>query len=165
MSYGTRPTGVTVLAVLAIFMVLACLITVALFLFVSGLSENPDFIEALRSAGIDPGIIDNISLMMTAYALLYAGYAAIYALLAYSFLVGAQWGWGLGVFFAIFLIVFGIAMFIVTPSTASVPGLVFQLIIDVIILYYINTPPVIAWFKGPGGKGLFGSGTQLQGQY
>jgi hypothetical protein len=48
-------------------------------------------------------------------------------------------------------------MFIISPNAAGLPGLVFSLIIDVIILYFINTPPVIAWFKGPGGKGLFGS--------
>jgi hypothetical protein len=154
--YGKRPTGVTVLAVLAILMILGSLLVIVVFAWVIGFMGNPDFLQAMRDAGAPQFVIDNLSLIFTLYILLFALYAVIYALLAYSFFAGARWGWGLGVGFSVFIIAFSIVMFILTPSLSGVPGLVIQLIIYVLILYYINTPPVITWFKGPGARGLWG---------
>jgi hypothetical protein len=137
-------------------MTLVSLLVIVVLVWIIGYTGNPDFIEAMRNAGAPQFVIDNISLIFAVYTLLFFVYAAIFALLAYSFLTGARWGWGLGVGFSVFEIAFGIVMFILTPSLSGLPGLLIQLIIDVLILYYINTPPVIIWLKGPGARGLWG---------
>ena len=137
-------------------MTLGSLLVIVVLTWIIGFTGNPDFIQALRNAGAPQFVIDNLSLIFAVYTLLFFAYTAIFALLAYSFLIGARWGWGLGVGFSIFEIAFGIVMFILTPSLGGLPGLLIQLTIDVLILYYINTPLVIIWFKGPGARGLWG---------
>ncbi|MEM0444559.1 MAG: hypothetical protein QXO86_02865 [Nitrososphaerota archaeon] len=128
----TRPTGVTILAILEIIgSVLSLLGAVALFALgamVGGVLED-EFGMA--------GIFGLIAPLMGGVLLIVA---LIGFVLAYGFWTGKGWAWILGIIFSIIGIILGLATIIGNPS-----GII-TVIINAVILYYLTRPHVKEWF-------------------
>ncbi|MEM0482846.1 MAG: hypothetical protein QXM16_08210 [Nitrososphaerota archaeon] len=131
MSVKTRPTGVTVLAILEIIGAILSLLG-AMALFALG---------ALVGAGSELGLMGGF---FAAVGVAFGGLLLILALvgfvLAYGFWTGKGWAWILGIIFSIIGIIIGLVSIIGSPSS------IIGIIINVLILYYLTRPHVKAWF-------------------
>src|SRR5215467_2712827 len=129
-----RPTGVTILAILAILAGIGGLIAGAGLLALSGL------VAAAYPGGAA------VAAVIGAFLLILGILELVYGI---GMLGGKGWAWILAMIGSVLNIVFGIVS-IATGSVASV----FGLIIAILILYYLTRPHVKAYFgKGtmPGG--------------
>ena len=137
----SRPTGVTVLAILDILGGIFGLLGGAALIGVAALSTS-------SLASQYPGL----STISGAASLLYAlgALALVFGLLALviaiGFLGGKGWAWTFGIVVGIISIVVSIAEIALLGSTTNVVSIIFQ----IIIIYYLTRPHVKAFFgKGP----------------
>ena len=133
-----RPTGVSVLAILAALGGILCLIGGAVLGILAGAME--EFIESAiedYGATIIPGAGEFISAIVLAIAAV-AAIVGILALIdAYGLWIGAGWAWWLTIILSILGIIGGIM---------SLPGGIISIIIDALIIYYFTRPHVKEFF-------------------
>jgi hypothetical protein len=126
-----RPTGVTILAVLAaiggIFGILAGI----------ALLGVGSFVAAYAGAG---GLAFVFGLV-----LLVLGIAEL--ALAYGFWTAKAWGWQYGILLAVVNIV--VAILEVVLGYAQIGGVIVSIVIAAILIYYLNTPDVRRYFAAP----------------
>ncbi len=131
MSVRTRPTGVTVLAILEIIGAILSLIGAMAFFALGALVGVETEFEAMGG-------------LLAAAGVAFGGLLLILALvgfvLAYGFWTGKGWAWILGIIFSIIGIIIGLVSIIGNPSS------VIGIIINGLILYYLTRPHVKAWF-------------------
>ncbi|GBC71745.1 hypothetical protein HRbin02_01533 [Candidatus Calditenuaceae archaeon HR02] len=131
MSSKTRPTGVTVLAILEIIGAILSLLAAMAF-FALG---------ALAGAGSELGVMGGL---FAAFGVAFGGLLLILALIgfviAYGFWTGKGWAWILGIIFSIIGIIIGLVSIIGNPTS------IIGIIINGLILYYLTRPHVKAWF-------------------
>jgi Predicted membrane protein (DUF2127). len=136
MSTKTRPTGVTVLAILeiigGIFSLLAAAALFALGALVGGVGMEMG--EELPGLGFLAGALA----ALLGGVFIITGLVAF--LLAYGFWTGKGWAWILGIVFSIIGIVLGVVSLIGNP--ASIVGI----LINIVIIYYLTRPHVKEWF-------------------
>jgi len=150
MGFGSRPTGVTILAVLSGLMALLFLLAFLGSILVFVLSNNASFIQSLRDSNAPQWIIDNFRAVFAAIAVISLVFLIIYSLLTYGFLKGSRWAWGLGIGFAIIDIVWTFARFVVLPGTSGIVDTAISIVIPLIILVYLMQRNVKTFFFGPG---------------
>ena len=126
-----RPTGITILAVLAfIGGVLAIL---------GGLSLV--FLGSAVGTVTNEGGIGTLGILFGAIGVVEGG---VYILVAFGFWKAIPWGWPLGI--AMALISIGVAIAQVVLGYASIFSAGISIVIGVIILYYLNQPNVKRYF-------------------
>jgi hypothetical protein len=156
-----RPTGVTILGVLAILGGIAGLIGgVALIslglligtLLASQIANQLTLAGYPGLAGLEAGLIGTIIIVIGVVALLMG---ILYLAVGIGFFGGKGWAWTLGMIVS----VIGVVLAIAQIAFGNV-GSVVSLIIGVLILYYLMRPHVKAFFgKGPLMGPMMGSGT------
>ena len=128
---ATRPTGVTILAVLAaIFGILGLLAGL-------GLTLGGGFLAAYTGAGA----------LVTVFGLVVLVLAIAELALAYGFWTAKPWAWQWGIALQVIGIVVNILE--VPLIGASVTNLIIPVIIAAVIIYYLNTPDVRRYFAAP----------------
>jgi hypothetical protein len=127
----TRPTGVTILAILEIIGAILSLLGAVFFFTIGALAG------VAPAAGPLGGLFAVIGVAFGGLLLILA---LIGFVLAYGFWTGKGWAWILGIIFSIIGIIIGLASIIGNP--ASIVGI----IINVLIIYYLTRPHVKAWF-------------------
>jgi len=130
---GHRPTGITVLGTLYIIFGIILLVTAAIFGALSSSFSNSSFLSGF---GAVAGLVSGISVMAAIIEFIIAG----------ALLSGKNWGRVLVIIFAI--------IDLLLNATSLLAGNVFgiiPIILDIIVLYYMWRPHVIAYFKGEEG--------------
>ncbi len=140
-----RPTGVTVLGVLAILIGLGGLVTGGLLLAVSAALSTVNIGATYpQLAGIATGTIAIILGVLGAVLLILG---ILYLVTGIGFFGGKGWAWTIGLIVSILSIVVNIAQVVISPG--GIGGAVISIIIPLLILYYLTRPHVKAFF----GKG------------
>src|SRR5213592_1147424 len=147
----SRPTGVTVLAILAILVAIFLLFTGAVLIglgLVIGTYAASQITSSLAAAGY-PGLASlgagTIAAIITAFGAIFLILGLLDVALGVGFLGGKGWAWTLGMIVSVINIVWNILQ-IGFGSYSSA----FGVIIFVIIAYYLTRPHVKAFF-GRGG--------------
>ena len=133
-----RPTGVAVLAILAVIGGILCLIGGVVLGILS--TEMATFIESVieeYGAVVIPGIGEFLETLVLAIAAVAAIFGVLYLIAAYGLWVGAGWAWWLTIILSIIGIIGGII---------SLPGGIISIIIDGLIIYYFTRPHVKEFF-------------------
>lgn len=147
-----RPTGVTILGVLAILGGLAGLAGGALLIGVSfligTLATTASINNQLAASGY-PGLVGVVTAAQLATLLLAFGVVLLvlgilYLITGIGFFGGKGWAWTLGIVVSVIGLIFGIIQIAVGSY-----GSLFGVIIDVLIIYYLTRPHVKSFF----GKG------------
>src|SRR5919109_3129431 len=150
MQKPSRPTGVTVLAILCILAAIAGLFSGAILIgvgLVIGTYAGSQLTDALATSGysglasLGAGTIGAVLTVIGAIVLILG---VLYFAVGVGFLRGKGWSWTLGMIVSIIYIVIDIVQ-IVSGAYSSA----FGLIIGIIIVYYVTRPHVKAFF----GKG------------
>jgi hypothetical protein len=118
LSYGGRPTGVTIVGVLALLAIAAYLIVVWLALTVIANLSNPD----MRHVLVDNGgqfLADKAAAIFTILSVVYLAYAIVYAFIGLGFLAGYAWAWKVAVGWGVYLIVSNVPLFVLAPNLIS----------------------------------------------
>ncbi len=149
MGYGPRPTGVTILAVLTALLAILFLITLLGSLALLAFSGNSQIIQSLRNAGAPQWIIDNIQTIGAVLTVVSLIFFVLAVLLAYGFTKGSRWAWGLGIVVMVLNIISTVVQFIALPGTSDVFGAAISIVIPLLIIFYLTTPRVKAFFYGP----------------
>jgi len=133
-----RPTGISVLAILAALGGIVCLIGgVALGIIAGAMEEF--FESALEDYGtaVIPGVGEFLEAVILAIAAVAAIVGILYLIGAYGLWVGAGWAWWLTIILSIIGIIGGIL---------SLPAGIITIIIEILIIYYFTRPHVKAFF-------------------
>jgi len=143
----SRPTGVTILAVLAILGAIFLLFSGAVLIglgLVIGTYAASQITSALATAGY-PGLASlgagTIAAIITAFGAIFLILGLLDLALGVGFLGGKSWAWTLGMIVSVINIVWNILQ-IAFGSYSSALGL----IIGVIIVYYLTRPHVKTFF-------------------
>jgi hypothetical protein len=137
MTVNTRPTGITVLAVLsAIGGVLGILAG-------SGALFGGAIIGAAGAATAVSGLGGIIALLGLALLVL----SVVELLLAYGFWTIKPWAWRLGVALAVVNIVLAVLQLL--TGGQSIVSTLFSVLINGVILYYLNQPEIRRLFNAP----------------
>ena len=150
MGFGTRPTGVTILAVLSGLVALIYLLAMFGVVFILALTNNSQFMQALRDSGAPQWIIDNFRSIFLILLIVSLIFMVVYGLLAYGFWTGTRWAWTLGFVFAALNIVWTVVQFVVLQGTSGILDTIIGVAIPVIILFYLAQSNVKAFFFGGG---------------
>ncbi|OLC84491.1 MAG: hypothetical protein AUJ08_04020 [Thaumarchaeota archaeon 13_1_40CM_3_50_5] len=150
----TRPTGVTLLAVLAILGAIALLfsgaVLIGLGLLLGTLTASIDITNAITNAGY-PGLaslgVGTISALIIALGAAILILGILYLGVGIGFLGGKRWAWNLGIIVS----VIGIVLNVIQMIGGNYGGVV-SLIISLLIIYYLMRPHV---------KVFFGKGTPM----
>ncbi len=136
MSTKTRPTGVTILAVLEIIGGIFSLLAAAAFFALGALvgEAGMGMVEELPGIGFLAGALA----ALLGGVFIIAGLVAF--LLAYGFWTGRGWAWILGIIFSIVGIVLGVVSLL--GNSASIVGI----LINILIIYYLTRTHVKEWF-------------------
>ena len=133
-----RPTGVSILAILAALGGILCLIgALVLGILATAMEE---FIEsAIEEQGVTvlPGAGEFVSAIVLAIAAVAAIFGIFYLIAAYGLWIGASWAWWLTIILSVIGIILGII---------SLPPGIIGIIIDIIIIYYFTRPHVKEFF-------------------
>src|SRR5213594_4304617 len=146
-----RPTGVTILAVLAILGAIALLFfgagLIGLGLLLGTLTASVDITSAITNAGY-PGLaslgVGTISALIIALGAAILILGILYLAVGIGFFGGKRWAWNLGMIVSII----GIVLAIVQLAFGNY-GSILSLIISLLIVYYLMRPHVKTFF----GKG------------
>jgi len=149
-----RPTGVTVLAVLAILGAIALLfsgaVLIGLGLLLGTLAASVDITNAITNAGY-PGLSSlgtaTISAFIIALGAVILILGILYLAVGIGFFGGKRWAWTLGIIVSVIGIVLGIVQIAFGNY-----GSVLSVIISLLIVYYLMRPHV---------KVFFGKGTPM----
>lgn len=125
----TRPTGVTIIAILE------ALGGIIMLLFGLGMVALGTFVAI--PGGMMPGVL---GMMAGFLGFVFIIIGVLSLIFAWGLWTGQSWAWTLTLVFAILGVIFGLL---------SLPGSIIQIIIQVIIIYYLFRPNVKAFF----GKG------------
>lgn len=152
MQKPSRPTGVTILAVLSILGAIAFLLGGAALIVVGlviGTYAGSQLTNQITSSGysaLASLTAGTIALVFTAIGAILLILGFLYLAVAVGFLGGRGWAWTLGMIGYIIGIVLNIVQ-IAFGSYSSAAGL----IIGIIIVYYLTRPHVKAFFGKGGG--------------
>ena len=149
-----RPTGVTILAVLAILGAIAFLfsgaVLIGLGLLLGTLTAPVDITSAITNAGY-PGLaslgVGTISALIIALGATILILGILYLALGVGFLGGKRWAWNLGIIVSVIGIVLDVFQMV-----GGNYGSILSLIISLLIIYYLMRPYV---------KVFFGKGTPM----
>jgi hypothetical protein len=141
---------VTILAVLSALVALLFLLAAAVGILGIALSADASFVQDLIDAGASQWVIDNVSLVFSVTAIVALIFMIVYFLLAFGFLGGRKWAWGLGVVFATVSIVYSAANYVLFPGVTSLASVALNALIPLIILVYLMIPGVKTYFRGAG---------------
>ena len=143
-----RPTGVTILAVLAILAAIALLFfgaaLIGLGLLLGTLTASVDITNALTTAGY-PGLgslgVATISALVIALGAVSLIVGILYLGVGIGFLGGKRWAWTLGIIVSVIGIVLDVIQMI-----GGNYGSILPLIISLLIIYYLMRPHVKVFF-------------------
>jgi len=143
-----RPTGVTILAVLAILAAIALLFfgaaLIGLGLLLGTLTASVDITNALTTAGY-PGLgslgVATISALVIALGAVCLIVGILYLAVGIGFFGGKRWAWNLGIIVSVIGIVLNVIQMI-----GGNYGSVLSLIISLLIIYYLMRPHVKVFF-------------------
>ena len=121
---ATRPTGITILSILA------------------GLGGVFGLFAGFVVLGLGSAIFGGMGALL---GLAILAYAALSLALAWAFWTLKPWGWPLGVVVAIAGIILAIVQLIGVSNT-SIISTIISVVIDGVILYYLNQPSIKALF-------------------
>jgi uncharacterized membrane protein (DUF2068 family) len=149
-----RPTGVTVLAVLAILAAIGLLFfgsaLIGLGLLLGTLTASVDITNAITTAGY-PGLaslgVGTISALIIALGAVFVIIGILYLIVGFGFFGGKRWAWNLGIVVS----VIGIVLDVIQMIGGNYSG-VLPLVISLLIIYYLMRPHV---------KVFFGKGTRM----
>ena len=149
-----RPTGVTILAVLAILGAIGLLfsgaVLIGLGLLLGTLAASVDITNAINNAGY-PGLsslgVGTISALIIVLGAVILILGILYLAVGVGFFGGKRWAWTLGIIVS----VIGIVLGIIQVAFGNY-GSVLSLIISLLIVYYLMRPHV---------KAFFGKGTSM----
>ena len=133
-----RPSGVSVLAILAALGGILCLIGAASLGILAGASS--EFIESIieeYGAGSISGIGGFVAGIFMAIAAVVAIIGILLFIDAYGLWIGAGWAWWLTIILSVLGIIGGLL---------SLPGGIISIIIDILIIYYFTRPHVKEFF-------------------
>jgi hypothetical protein len=148
----SRPTGVTVLAILAILGAIAFLFSgaalIGLGLLLGTYATNAAITNAIATSGY-PGLaslgVGTISALLLVLGAVVLILGILYLAVGIGFLGGKTWAWTLGIIVSIVGVILDVVQ-IAFQNYGSILGL----IIGVLIIYYLMRPHVKAYFgKGP----------------
>jgi uncharacterized membrane protein (DUF2068 family) len=146
-----RPTGITILAVLAIIGGIVLILGGAGLLALAGLLTVAD-LSGTALSGIDVALAQ---LIFTALGAVLLVLGVLYLILGVGYWGGKGWAWTLGIVVTIISLIVDIAQIAINPVSAA--GNVFGLLLALIILYYLTRQHVKAFFGkapwGPPGMG------------
>src|SRR6266581_1692754 len=143
-----RPTGVTILAVLAILGAIAFLfsgaVLIGLGLLLGTLTASIDITNAITNAGY-PGLaslgVGTISALVIALGAAILILGILYLAVGIGFFGGKRWAWNLGIIVS----VIGIVLNVIQMIGGNYSGVV-SLIISLLIIYYLMRPHVKVFF-------------------
>jgi len=143
-----RPTGVTILAVLAILGAIALLfsgaVLIGLGLLLGTLTASIDITNAITNAGY-PGLaslgVGTISALIIALGAAILILGILYLAVGIGFFGGKRWAWNLGIIVSVIGIVLNVIQMI-----GGNYGSVLSLIISLLIIYYLMRPHVKVFF-------------------
>jgi len=149
-----RPTGVTVLAVLAILGAIVLLfsgaVLIGLGLLLGTLTASVDITSAITNAGY-PGLsslgVGTISALIIGLGAAILILGILYPAVGIGFLGGKRWAWNLGIIVSVIGIILDVIQMI-----GGNYGSILSLIISLLIIYYLMRPHV---------KVFFGKGTPM----
>ncbi|TMI07510.1 hypothetical protein E6H34_07945 [Candidatus Bathyarchaeota archaeon] len=149
-----RPTGVTVLAVLAILGAIVLLfsgaVLIGLGLLLGTLTASVDITSAITNAGY-PGLsslgVGTISALIIGLGAAILILGILYLAVGIGFLGGKRWAWNLGIIVSVIGIILDVIQMI-----GGNYGSILSLIISLLIIYYLMRPHV---------KVFFGKGTPM----
>jgi hypothetical protein len=136
MSTKSRPTGVTILAILEIIGGIFALLASATFFLLGALATGIEF-DMVEGA---PFMMPFLGALATLVGVVFIVVGLVAFVLAYGFWTGKGWAWILGIIFAIIGIVLGAVSLVGSP--ASIVGIV----LNIVIIYYLTRPHVKEWF-------------------
>lgn len=137
----------TVLAILNILVgVLLLLGALAMFLAMS-LAGDPAFQEALASGDVPEWLMDQISLLLGIFGVLFLVFGALALLISYGFFNGKGWSWYLAVVYGFLSVGTTVVSTILTGGLIDFLTLGISIIIPVLIVVYLFQPNVKAWFS------------------
>jgi len=146
-----RPTGVTILAVLAILGAIGLLFSgtalIGLGILLGTLAASVDITNAINNAGY-PGLsslgVGTITALIIALGAVFLILGILYLAVGIGFFGGKRWAWTLGIIVSVIGIVLAIVQLVFGNY-----GSILSLIISLLIVYYLMRPHVKAFF----GKG------------
>jgi zinc-ribbon domain len=141
-----RPTGVTVLGVLAILVGLGGIVVGGLLVLAAAVISTLNIASSYpQLAGFSSGTIA-VVLGVLGGVLLIIG--ILYLVTGIGFFGGKGWAWTIGLIVSVLSIIVNIIQAIISPG--GLGGAIFSIIIPLIIIYYLTRPHVKAFFsKGP----------------
>ena len=148
-----RPTGVTILAILAILGGIVLLVGGAGLLAFAGLLTIANLSNTPLS-GID---IATVQLIFSALGAVLLVLGILYLIVGIGYWGGKGWAWTLGIVVTVISLIVDIVQIGINPVSAA--GNVFGILIALIILYYLTRRHVKAFFgKAPWGPPTMGGG-------
>ncbi len=139
-----RPTGVTILAILAILGGIVLLLGGAGLLALAGLLTIAD-LSSTPLSGID---IATVQLIFTALGAVLLVLGILYLIVGIGYWGGKGWAWTLGIVVTVISLIVDIVQIGINPGSAA--GNTFGILIALIILYYLTRQHVKAFFgKAP----------------
>src|SRR2546428_590035 len=148
-----RPTGVTILAILAILGGIVLLVGGAGLLAFAGLLTIANLSNTPLS-GID---IATVQLIFSALGAVLLVLGILYLIVGIGYWGGKGWAWTLGIVVTVISLIADIVQIGINPVSAA--GNVFGILIALIILYYLTRQHVKAFFgKAPWAPSTMGGG-------
>jgi hypothetical protein len=141
-----RPIGVTILAILEILTGLGTLLAALGMFAIAALSTNQEIIDQL-GPDVPTWLIDTAPALFAALGAIFLIIAIVSFILAWGFLRGKSWARIIGIVFAVISIGMSIVSAVISFSAVGLVSLGFSVIIPVIILLYLMTANVKAWFN------------------
>ena len=141
-----RPTGVTVLGVLAILIGLGGIVVGGLLILAAAVISTLNIASSYpQLTGFSSGTIAVVLGVLGAVLLIIG---ILYLVTGIGFFGGKGWAWTIGMIVSVLSIIANIVQAIISP--AGVAGAIISIIIPLIIIYYLTRPHVKAFFgKGP----------------
>jgi hypothetical protein len=149
LGYGPKPTGVKILMVASALMALLYLADGLVTMFAIG---SGAFALNVKAAGAQQWVIDNLDTVLTIETVILFAFAVAYFYTYVAFNHGNRWGWGLGLglsFAGIFFTVFDLIAF---PGVSAFWQFTLEIVIPVIMLFYLIRPNVKHFFIGAPGE-------------
>lgn len=146
-----RPLGVTILAVLQILMAIGLLI-VSLGMFALAALSGAAEIEQQLGTELPEWLLDVAATFFAVLGVVFLIFAIIGFAIAYGFLKGRVWAWGIGIALAIISILLNVIPPLLTGSWELLVdvGTIFSVLIALLIILYLTRPHVRQFFGQAG---------------
>jgi len=142
----SRPTGVTILAILDVLAGVLMLLLGVGMLIALALVGDPVFQEVLQSE-LPTWALADLSMLLAAMTVLLLAVGVVFIALAYGFLNGKRWAWILAIAFGFLNVGSSVLSALLSLSLSNILTLGFSLVVPVLIIIYLFQPNVKEWFQ------------------